>query len=520
VKSDEKVYVHERGRRILEFEKSGSAFEVSQRMLPDPTANRMLAEEGIEATGNVTIWPLHDHQGTVIAAYAASWHPGMDDIQQFEYDAFGQPLFDPTQDPSLANRLTMLHAGRDFDTDTKLYYNGSTWNDPASGRYLRENPATGNVNPYRYAGNSPANLARQGGADASWTDFFGKEFGYYVKPWNNDPGWGGYAFGAGKFLGWGMFVIGSAGAAALGGGTLMAGAATAAGKITLAGAATYTGVQAGISGAETGVEYAMADAFGADDFSFGESYLKNFGINFVTGGIGSKGKWLYRAGAWAGREGIEIGAETAYDVYKGRDFATSLAFNTAGSIGGEAIFRGLGRGWRAFDNNFEIVSNNGSVYFNTFAFGAAVPLRVVRRDARVTALMEAGILGARRLRAGTSGGDFQIDRAWHYFQRGELSRIEHAVGTPRANRAHRPRVDLRLTDATRVELKSWRGFDTLPRNIQDDMLRRLREQVPTYLGGRGRYLRVEFDEVVPDRARLILERLQRTYGDRLWFGAV
>lgn len=345
VKEDEKVYVHERGRRILEYEKPGSAFEVSQRMVPDPTANRMLAEERIEGTGNVTIWPLHDQQGTVAAAFADDWFTGMDEVQRFDYDAFGRPQFDATQDPSLANRLTMLHAGRDYDTDTKLYYNGRTWNDPATGRFLHENPATGDVNPYRYAGNSPANLPQRGRADASWIDYFGEEFGYYVKPWNNQgsagPDW---LWGVGKGLGWAAFVVGTGGAGYLGGGALMGAIATAVGKITLGGTATYTGVQAGISVAETTVEYAMASAFGADDFSFAESLGKNFAINFVTGGIGSKGKWLHRAGAWAGRQAIEIAGDTTYDVYQGRNVVTSLAMNTAGSIGGEAIFKGIGWG--------------------------------------------------------------------------------------------------------------------------------------------------------------------------------
>jgi len=85
------------------------------------------------------------------------------------------------------------------------------------------------------------------------------------------------------------------------------------------------------------------------DFSLLGTFGKNFAINSATGGIGSKGKWLTRVGMWGVRQGIEIGGDTTYDVLmNGHDPRMALFYNTIGSIGGEALGRGLiyaGRGF-------------------------------------------------------------------------------------------------------------------------------------------------------------------------------
>lgn len=156
----------------------------------------------------------------------------------------------------------------------------------------------------------------------------------------------------------------------------------------------------------------------------------------------------------------------------------------------------------------------------------SVPLtRYARAHTLADRLVLARVPGARRLvrlleSPGGSGYEFLAERAWHYFRRGELSRIEHAVGQPTPLPQHRPRVDLRLKNGTRVETKSWRGWDWISEKNQGAMLDHLEEQVATYLGGRGKSLRVEFDAVVPGPAEMLLKRLQKKYGDRLWFGAI
>jgi len=109
---------------------------------------------------------MHDRLGTVVAAFAEDWYPNYEDIQCFQYDAFGTPKFDPDHDPSLANRLQILHAGRRYDTDTQLYNNRARWYDAGAGRFLSEDPigfAAGDANLYRYCGNSPTNLTDPSG---------------------------------------------------------------------------------------------------------------------------------------------------------------------------------------------------------------------------------------------------------------------------------------------------------------------------------------------------------------------
>ena len=101
----------------------------------------------------------------------------------------------------------------------------------------------------------------------------------------------------------------------------------------------YLAVQGGISIAETAVETGVNAAFGGETTAQGVagSLVKNFAINAATGGIGSKGKWVAKAGAYAGRQAIEIGLDTAYDVGLHNMQAGQAARNNIiGSLLGEA----------------------------------------------------------------------------------------------------------------------------------------------------------------------------------------
>jgi hypothetical protein len=107
------------------------------------------------------------------------------------------------------------------------------------------------------------------------------------------------------------------------------------------GAATvgaYLGKQAALSAVQTGVETAAAWGLGGDVSVGGVlgSFALNFGVNSLTGGTGV-----------FARHGIEIGAGTAYDVARGENFGSSLAFNAAGVVGGEGLARGFGAAFSA-----------------------------------------------------------------------------------------------------------------------------------------------------------------------------
>ena len=109
-------------------------------------------------------------------------------------------------------------------------------------------------------------------------------------------------------------------------------------------------MQRGISAAETSVELGIS-AYGGEEITWGGAagtFGKNFAINSLTGGIGNKLKWGGKASAYLLRQGIEISGDTSYDVLvRGQDFGSSLLVNAAGSIGGEALFRGVAYAARA-----------------------------------------------------------------------------------------------------------------------------------------------------------------------------
>ncbi len=158
------------------LEKTAGSYDVTHLLLPDPTSNRMLAEQYINGATSHTIWPLHDQQGTVIAAISDDWHDDQDDVQHFKYDAYGLLKFDTEQDPSLANRLVSLHAGRDWDEVSDLYYNNARWYDPAMQRFISQDPlgfGGGDTNLYRYCGNSPTNATDPSGfvIETGWDIF-------------------------------------------------------------------------------------------------------------------------------------------------------------------------------------------------------------------------------------------------------------------------------------------------------------------------------------------------------------
>jgi hypothetical protein len=104
----------------------------------------------------------------------------------------------------------------------------------------------------------------------------------------------------------------------------------------------YLATQATFALAETAIEVG-ATSWAGGEVSAGsaaETFGKNFAINVATGGIGTKAKLASRVGLYALRQGIEIGGDTAFDVgWRGQDFRSSLAINTAGSLIGEAAGR-------------------------------------------------------------------------------------------------------------------------------------------------------------------------------------
>lgn len=74
------------------------------------------------------------------------------------YSAFGYPMNAP---------LTRFsYTGQEFDADTGLYYYNARWYDPATGRFMSQDPlgfAAGDANLMRYVGNSATNATDPNG---------------------------------------------------------------------------------------------------------------------------------------------------------------------------------------------------------------------------------------------------------------------------------------------------------------------------------------------------------------------
>ena len=75
--------------------------------------------------------------------------------QTYTFDSFGNQT---ASSGSLTN--SFRYTGREFDSETMLYFMRARYFDPSSGRFLSEDPITfsGGMNFYRYARNNPVNL--------------------------------------------------------------------------------------------------------------------------------------------------------------------------------------------------------------------------------------------------------------------------------------------------------------------------------------------------------------------------
>ena len=82
----------------------------------------------------------------------------------YTYDSFGNLT---ASTGSITN--SFRYTGREFDTDTSLYYYRARYYDPQTGRFLREDPSgfTGGINLYAYTMNSPTGWSDPTGLEMS-----------------------------------------------------------------------------------------------------------------------------------------------------------------------------------------------------------------------------------------------------------------------------------------------------------------------------------------------------------------
>ena len=148
-------FVYDRDNILLDFidaDGSGIAEQpvLITRYLFGPGVDQVLAQEDVVA--GQTLWLLADHLGTV--------HDIINDSGALSnhilYDSFGNVLYQT--DSTVTIRY--LFTGREFDTETELYYYRTRFYDANMGRFVSEDPIrwnSGDVNLYRYVQNNSQN---------------------------------------------------------------------------------------------------------------------------------------------------------------------------------------------------------------------------------------------------------------------------------------------------------------------------------------------------------------------------
>jgi len=99
------------------------------------------------ADANATYYYHFDGLGSVIALTDSAGAV----VNLYEYSIFGEVS---ASDPNHPNRF--LFTGREFDSETGLYYYRARYYNPYIGRFLQTDPAGQGTNPYAYCGNGPA----------------------------------------------------------------------------------------------------------------------------------------------------------------------------------------------------------------------------------------------------------------------------------------------------------------------------------------------------------------------------
>jgi RHS repeat-associated protein len=105
-----------------------------------------LTDSRLAATG--PLYFVHDHLGST-TAFTNSLGVA---VSQATYDSFGNANVG-------ANLTRYTYTGREFDSDTGLYYYRARWYDPQIGRFISEDPIglAGGINSFAYVSNNPQN---------------------------------------------------------------------------------------------------------------------------------------------------------------------------------------------------------------------------------------------------------------------------------------------------------------------------------------------------------------------------
>lgn len=142
--SETSVYAYDGNNLVEETNSSGAAVVryVQTNSIDEPLALlRSATTSYYQADGLGSVTSLTNTAGAA--------------AQTYTYDSFGNTV---ASSGSLVN--SFRYTGREFDTETSLYYYRARYYDPATGRFTSEDPIRfrAGVNFYRYVKNSVTNL--------------------------------------------------------------------------------------------------------------------------------------------------------------------------------------------------------------------------------------------------------------------------------------------------------------------------------------------------------------------------
>jgi RHS repeat-associated protein len=137
-------FVYDGDHIALTFDGEGHQTE---RFLHGTQIDQVLAQEN--ADGEV-LWALTDNLGSVRVLMDNQGNV----VNQITYDSFGNV----TAQTNAGTSFRFSYTGREFDSETGLYYYRARYYDPGVGRFISEDPIgfnSGDSNTYRYVGNNP-----------------------------------------------------------------------------------------------------------------------------------------------------------------------------------------------------------------------------------------------------------------------------------------------------------------------------------------------------------------------------
>lgn len=148
---------------VFEYDTSASP-TMTHRYLWSDNVDELLADEQNPGwSSKNTLWALSDHLGSIRDIADTNETTGITSIANHRrYDATGKRI----SETNTSVDLVFGYTGKLLDETTGLQNNLNRWLDPATGRWISQDPigfAAGDTNLYRYVGNSPTNATDPSG---------------------------------------------------------------------------------------------------------------------------------------------------------------------------------------------------------------------------------------------------------------------------------------------------------------------------------------------------------------------